>query len=472
MERLDASMRDAMLAGRVDGRVARRRWAALLGPAAFPDDETEQRFLSEFRRSGATFAQLAFLAGAGTALAFSLLMAWVPDRYFDQQERQFIRVALGILLASAGLIVALFPRLVARHYVLAVGAPAALACLTVAALGFLPPDVDLPRSGRMTVAMCLTCYLVYGFGRLPPVAAAAVCSVASVIATVASTLSGDDFPETLAMYLLVTNLSGWVLAVQIEKREREVFGNALALTQGAARLQFSAQVSSEADAAKSHVLAAVSHDLRQPLASMCLYLSALRAGAAQAGSPVAEAISRIDECVAAMTDNLSRLSNIAELRDRHEPFPVGVVDLRALFRRLGCVYGGQASDRDVRLIVRLPAERDCFVRSNSARLWELLSNLVSNAIKFRHPQRSAWVLVAATRLGNELRITVRDNGIGIDSRFHPRVFDEYFQIGNPRRNHARGYGLGLSIVRETTSRLPGHRLGLRSEAGQGARFDV
>jgi len=71
-----------------------------------------------------------------------------------------------------------------------------------------------------------------------------------------------------------------------------------------------------------------------------------------------------------------------------------------------------------------------------------------------------------------VRITIRDNGIGIDPAYHRRIFDEYFQIGNPQRDRERGYGLGLSIVRETISRLPGHELRLSSKPGVGTRFDI
>lgn len=69
-------------------------------------------------------------------------------------------------------------------------------------------------------------------------------------------------------------------------------------------------------------------------------------------------------------------------------------------------------------------------------------------------------------------MTIRDNGVGIDPRFHRRVFDEYFQVGNSQRDREKGYGLGLSIVRETVSRLSGHRLCMRSACGQGTRFDL
>jgi CheY-like chemotaxis protein/anti-sigma regulatory factor (Ser/Thr protein kinase) len=176
--------------------------------------------------------------------------------------------------------------------------------------------------------------------------------------------------------------------------------------------------------------------------------------------------------VAAMSDNLSRLSDIAELQDRNEALPVETVDLFVVLRRLSSVYGGQADGKGVRLVVKEPAPGALLAASDGARLWEILANLVSNAIKFSDTGRRGWVLVRAISVGDTLRITIRDNGVGIDPRFHRRIFDEYFQVGNPQRDRDKGYGLGLSIVRETVSRLSGHRLCLRSACGQGSRFDL
>jgi len=299
-----------------------------------------------------------------------------------------------------------------------------------------------------------------------------MCSMASAFAVIASHRNGDDYPEALIIYLAVANLSGFILAIQIEKREREVYKKTLDLTAATRKLEASARASEEASAAKSHVLAAVSHDLRQPLTSMSLYMAALRESVSKDEPRVVRAIGQVDECVAAMSDNLSKLSNIAELQDRGEALPVETIDLLVLLRRLSSVYGGQADRKGVRLVVRLPEPGVLLAASDGARLWEILSNLVSNAIKFSGASRPGWVLVRATSLAEALRVTIRDNGVGIDPRFHRRVFDEYFQVGNPQRDREKGYGLGLSIVRETVSRLSGHRLCMRSGCGQGTRFDL
>ena len=71
-----------------------------------------------------------------------------------------------------------------------------------------------------------------------------------------------------------------------------------------------------------------------------------------------------------------------------------------------------------------------------------------------------------------MQIIVRDNGLGIAAEHHTRIFDEYVQLNNPERQSSKGYGLGLSVVRELTESLPGHRLTLLSRPGHGARFTL
>ncbi|MBE0594309.1 MAG: response regulator, partial [Gemmatimonadales bacterium] len=103
---------------------------------------------------------------------------------------------------------------------------------------------------------------------------------------------------------------------------------------------------------------------------------------------------------------------------------------------------------------------------------DVLSNLTANALKFSAPDRSAWVLIRVRRAGGRLLVEVRDNGIGIEPADQRRVFDEYFQVDNHARSPEHGQGLGLSIVRETVSRLPGHSIGLASRPGRGTRFTL
>jgi len=281
----------------------------------------------------------------------------------------------------------------------------------------------------------------------------------------------DDYVRALFVYLLMANLIGWIMSVEIERRERALFWSSRQLAAATRALEEMARNAADADSAKTRVLAAVSHDLRQPLASLALYAQLLRARNDVLGlAGLSGTVDRLDACVSALSGNLDRLSELGGLRDRGAPVSVTTIDLGGVLDRLESVYSAEASRRGARLVVRRPRPGRQFAVSNENRLWDVLSNLTGNALKFSSPDRGAWVLIRVRRSGTGLVVEVRDNGIGIAAADQRRVFDEYSQVANHARNPEHGHGLGLSIVREAVSRMPGHSLELRSRLGQGTRF--
>lgn len=101
-------------------------------------------------------------------------------------------------------------------------------------------------------------------------------------------------------------------------------------------------------------------------------------------------------------------------------------------------------------------------------LERLLGNLLDNAIKYTD---AGAVTLRAGAVGANLRIEVADTGRGIPAALLGRVFEEFFQVGNPERDRAKGLGIGLSIV-QRTGRLLGHALDLRSVERVGSTFSV
>ncbi|MFO1301030.1 MAG: hybrid sensor histidine kinase/response regulator [Burkholderiaceae bacterium] len=319
--------------------------------------------------------------------------------------------------------------------------------------------------------MSLTCWLAYGFTRLPARVAAAACILGSTAILISAQVYSDDYVRALFVYLLMANLIGWIMSVEIERRERALFWSSRQLAAATRALEEMARNAADADSAKTRVLAAVSHDLRQPLASLALYAQLLRARNDVLGpAGLSGTVDRLDACVSALSGNLDRLSELGGLRDRGAPVSVTTIDLGGVLDRLESVYSAEAARRGARLVVRRPRPGRQFAVSNENRLWDVLSNLTGNALKFSAPDRGAWVLIRVRRSGTCLVVEVRDNGIGIAAADQRRVFDEYFQVANHARNPEHGHGLGLSIVREAVSRMPGHSLELRSRLGQGTRF--
>jgi anti-sigma regulatory factor (Ser/Thr protein kinase)/CheY-like chemotaxis protein len=107
------------------------------------------------------------------------------------------------------------------------------------------------------------------------------------------------------------------------------------------------------------------------------------------------------------------------------------------------------------------------VFTDAGMLGGLLGRLLDNALKAA-PQ-GGRVLLAARVRGDCIRIEIRDNGIGIAPIHQPRVFDEFFQVGNSERDHRKGFGLGLSIVSRLAALL-GSRVELHSRLHGGSCF--
>jgi signal transduction histidine kinase len=97
----------------------------------------------------------------------------------------------------------------------------------------------------------------------------------------------------------------------------------------------------------------------------------------------------------------------------------------------------------------------------------VLTNLIGNAIKFSNI--GGEVLIAAARLNKELRVEVKDNGIGIPPEAVERIFSRFYQVEDKSERSARGSGLGLHIAQRI---VKGHhgRIWAESEAGQGSTF--
>ena len=98
----------------------------------------------------------------------------------------------------------------------------------------------------------------------------------------------------------------------------------------------------------------------------------------------------------------------------------------------------------------------------------ILANLASNAVRYT---ARGGVVIGARRRNGTLVVQVWDSGIGIPASERERIFDEFYQVGNPGRNSSQGMGLGLAIIRRLATLLE-HTVCIDSEPGKGSRFSV
>jgi signal transduction histidine kinase len=220
----------------------------------------------------------------------------------------------------------------------------------------------------------------------------------------------------------------------------------------------------QAALSRARFLAAASHDLRQPLHAMGLFIDGLLPGASPAQRPAVLRLQESTEFMGVLLDDLLEISRL----DAQVLTPaITKVPLAALFDQLDAQHAATASETRVRLRW---SDRGLAVRSDAALLQRIVGNLVANAL--RHAPAGGTVLVAARRSrrdGDNVRIEVRDNGVGIAPIHQGRIFEEFYQVANTERDRRRGFGLGLAICARIATLL-GTRITVRSALQAGSTF--
>jgi signal transduction histidine kinase/CheY-like chemotaxis protein len=212
---------------------------------------------------------------------------------------------------------------------------------------------------------------------------------------------------------------------------------------------------------KSAFLAAASHDLRQPIHALSLFVTA----ASRAGSDAErrQLLERIEASVTSLSTLFDSMLEISRLDAGTLEPRVTRVPLRALLQKLAAEHAAEAREKGLTLRV---VARDLVASTDPLLLERLLGNLLANAL--RYTERGG-VLLAARRRGDGARVEVWDTGIGIAPEHQAQVFGAFYQVGNPARERRQGVGLGLAIV-ERIAALLGHRLELCSRPGRGSCF--
>ncbi len=225
-----------------------------------------------------------------------------------------------------------------------------------------------------------------------------------------------------------------------------------------------------ADRAKSLFLSAASHDLRQPIHALGLFLTSLEALTRAPQMPLVT-LDEVARRMRASLDALSRLLNSLLDVSRLDADAVVVnpmpVSLNMLFGELEDDLIDSAMEKGLRLDV---VQSNAWVHTDPVVLRRILDNLVSNAIRYTQRGR---VLVGARPRGNNVEIQVWDSGIGIAADQLEAIFGEFYQV-SPSTTPAgglRGLGLGLSIV-QRSAKLLNARLQVRSTPGRGSMFSI
>lgn len=222
----------------------------------------------------------------------------------------------------------------------------------------------------------------------------------------------------------------------------------------------------EVDKLKTELVATVSHDLKQPLASMRGYLDLLL----MTDSIIPEAspyVEKIENGFSNMRQLIDDLLDIAQIESgltlkRDE------VDLLALLEKAIEHSDIQASQRAITVTLDIPSGIPT-VMGDKSRLAQVFNNLVSNAVKYTQPEGE--VKIHSHVRQNLVRIYVEDNGMGIGPEDLSQIFERFYRVRRPETDSIDGTGLGLAIVKSLIEAHQG-KIDVKSELGIGSTFRV
>jgi signal transduction histidine kinase len=222
----------------------------------------------------------------------------------------------------------------------------------------------------------------------------------------------------------------------------------------------------ESSKAKAGFLNMVSHELRTPLSVITMTAEFLSHESDRLGEDrrrqLTQTLLRSSQSLKALVETLLEYSRIKKGKFVSKMNAFDVLELVTLVTN---EHRPLAEAKGLQLSVTVTQNETISTDRDLLRL--VLSNLVSNAIKYTN---SGAISLTATREENDIRIAVEDTGIGIESKYLDKIFDEFERVPGPS-SFVPGMGLGLSLVKSLLAAVNGN-ISVNSTLGKGSRFDV
>ncbi len=220
----------------------------------------------------------------------------------------------------------------------------------------------------------------------------------------------------------------------------------------------------EVERLKSDFIMAASHELRTPLTSLGMSVDLLLEHVAQDLAPKdGELLRAAHEEVQRMKALVNDLLDLSKIEAGKIALEFERVPVSTLFEHVGRVFKTQAEQRQVVLDLSCPPELP-LVRADANKITWVLSNLVSNAL--RYAPQGGRIALRANRAGPQVHLSVRDNGPGIPAAYQARIFQKFVQV---QGREPGGSGLGLAICKEIV-RAHGGTIWVESAEGAGSTF--
>jgi two-component system, sensor histidine kinase len=282
------------------------------------------------------------------------------------------------------------------------------------------------------------------------------------------------FSSPVDMAATVSMLAITILLIEFGKRNAAVFSDSIRIREENREqniklekdkliIEKSLNVARKANEEKNRFMAAASHDLRQPLHAMTLFLGSLRHMSTD--NRTRELIDKIDETSTILHEQFNSLLDLSK-------FDAGVIiadetefRLDLMLKNIADAAMQDTQQKNVAFhLYTIPV----LVRSDMLLLERLLRNLVTNAVRYTD---KGSVSIQMRKQRNGVVISVIDTGIGISAEEQDKIFRDYYQASNKARSKSKGSGLGLSIVKRIAALL-GIKITLKSQQSVGSTFSA
>ncbi len=287
---------------------------------------------------------------------------------------------------------------------------------------------------------------------------------ASMIAVVLAILLGLFFTRTLLKPL--SNLSQAIrrmekgeLLQEVPKTSDDELGDVIeGFNQMSSAL-------ATANARREQMTADIAHELRSPLTVINGYLEALQDGVLE---PTPERMDIIQQEVSQLNRLVSDLRTLALADSGQLDIIKDHVDLQTIFNHLKKAYALLANSKNLDLSFKKEKQL-AFIYADEGRILQVLSNLITNAI--RHTNEGGKIIVKAVEKENGVEITVKDTGEGIPKEDLDLVFERFYRADPSRQTTSSQSGLGLSIAKALVE-AHGGTVDVQSEIGKGSTFSL
>ncbi len=223
----------------------------------------------------------------------------------------------------------------------------------------------------------------------------------------------------------------------------------------------------ELDHLKSDILSNVSHELRTPLTTIRGYAESMADSLLGPVSPDQEKGLRVMErSLNRLSLTIGQLLEFSRLSSGKISLDIRPFDILLLIRLIVNNLREEFEMREIDVAINMPESLPS-VEADQEKIAQILENLIANSIKFTPPGGTVELIAHRTEHG--VKVTVRDNGVGIPEKEIPYIFDRFHQVDGSSTRRFGGLGLGLAIVKQLLD-AHGARIDVFSKEGEGSEF--